>query len=375
MTMQWTFTVLIMNELSCERPAMNSQMKVKRVLCYMAVSLMFAVTARAGENMLTNPGFEEGELDWRTSFGGDLPKPPGMFRLHRGIKASGRFAAAIRKRAIDKPYADWWRFVPVEKDQGYRVTFSYRTNKTFKGEAVVMIHGCGLNYHRRRMPGTLSKWRTAQLYFTPKASGKVYLQLQNMGKGSIWYDDIVLEKMSPKEMSGKIIDTKPGENILSNPGFEQDFDANNSPDDWLEDFASYTADPPPGTFKWDFITRESGNYSVMIHKEPGEKRKAGWWRYFPVEKASYQLTFSYKTDPKFTGKATGFIHAVYKDKKPASELHTPLAVPSIDWKKVQLPFTSTGAGKISIQLLNNGAGSIWFDNVTLTKTSPLAVSD
>ncbi|MDO9464535.1 MAG: hypothetical protein Q7J67_04470 [bacterium] len=154
-------------------------------------------------------------------------------------------------------------------------------------------------------------------------------------------------------------------NLLSNPGFEEDKNSDNLPDDWNRDVGGGKKQPA-GTFKWDSTVKENGQYSVMVRKLAGKDLVARWFRYVLIEEGQeYQVSFSYKTDDNFSGKADVMVHGCGVNYRSYW-----LSTPSTEWKKGQLRFSPAKSGKIALYLQNSGTGTIWYDNVTLKELPP-----
>ena len=63
------------------------------------------------------------------------------------------------------------------------------------------------------------------------------------------------------------------EDLLTNPGFEEG--SGNQPVDWKAVVGGYEQyEPAVVIFKWDNEVKETGQYSVMVCRKPGEGRPA-----------------------------------------------------------------------------------------------------
>jgi len=158
---------------------------------------------------------------------------------------------------------------------------------------------------------------------------------------------------------------KASENLIFNPGFEEDMNLDGVPDGWRTNVQG-----EPASFKWDSSVKETGNYSVMVERKgPGLKGQARWYQFIPVEAGiEYQVSFSYKTGDDFSGKADvmvagcGVGYRSYWILRPSSEA-------AGGWKKLQFNFCPKESGKIGLYLQHRGKGRIWYDNIRLEKVS------
>lgn len=315
------------------------------------VILAAAFPAQAADNLVLNPGFESGNAaaqmpdNWMMAAGGTGQPPPESFQWDATVKESGERSVLLLKKPGQEQMVYWWQFIPLEKGRTYELSFAFKTSPDFTGKFAVLVHGCGLNYLRFWRADPAPEWTKGQLTFAPTESGKAYLNLENYGTGSVWFDNVSLSVMARDE-----------NNLLSNPGFEAEGA------DWKTDVGGGKT-VPPGTFKWDDQVKESGGRSIMVKRTAETRYIADWFRYVPVEKGQlYQFSISFKTTPDFAGKARVSVHGCG-----LNEESSWFDVPAAEWKKDVMMFTPTEDGQVCVSLINQGIGSLWLDNARLEK--------
>ncbi|MBU0478986.1 carbohydrate binding domain-containing protein [bacterium] len=159
-----------------------------------------------------------------------------------------------------------------------------------------------------------------------------------------------------------ITGVKASENLVSNPGFEEDIDGDNIPDGWL-----ISVQKGPAHLKRDSSVKKSGNYSVMIErKESDMEGQARYYQLVPVEAGKkYQVSLFYKLDEDFSGKADVMLNGCGINcrywwlSKTASEN-------AEGWKRLEFNFSPRKSGEITLLLQNRGTGTIWYDDISIT---------
>ncbi|MDO9464531.1 MAG: hypothetical protein Q7J67_04450 [bacterium] len=220
-------------------------------ILYMAVILMNPVNAQAGKNLLTNSGFEEKGKDWKKDGGRGQ-----IYKWDDKVKESDKYSVSVTREQGAKSVARWFRFVSVKRGEEYQLSFSYKVSDKFSGEADVLVDGCRVNEEscliRLPFPGEAISWQKQNFVFSPEKTGKICISLQNRGEGTIWYDNIVLEKAKPYEMT----------NLILNAGFEK-ATKNGLPAGGWWTYPSYI-DPKKAKVYVDTKNAHSGKASVKI---------------------------------------------------------------------------------------------------------------
>ncbi len=154
------------------------------------------------------------------------------------------------------------------------------------------------------------------------------------------------------------------ENLVSNPGFDKDVNADGIPDDWRHNSQKEAA-----VFKWDTTEKDTGGHAVMIDRVRGMKGCARWYQMIPVKAGvKYQISCSYKTGDNFLPKADIMIHGCGVNYKSEWILRSSSEAAG-GWKSIRFDFMPKQSGKIGLYLQHRGKGKIWYDNIRITKAA------
>jgi alpha-N-acetylglucosaminidase len=158
-------------------------------------------------NLLSNPGFEEGEEDSPAHWGTGFAHKDGVASRVRGISASGEFSGGLHV-SEEGGYANLYQDVEAKPGEAYRFSAKVKV----KGECRVSLH---VDFMRAQMewpqaafaqasvataPVGEADWTTVQGWFvTPEGTAKIRLYCRQEGVGSSWFDDLTLQKVPVEE--------------------------------------------------------------------------------------------------------------------------------------------------------------------------------
>ena len=174
---------------------MNPIIKKMAIAVAVVAIVWFSGVAVAGENLMPNSGFENRGKDWKHVSSGNGESPSRVFTWDDAVKESGKYSVKVTKRPGDEKMVYWYQQVKVKKGVEYKLSFSYKTTKDFTGKLAIMAHGCGVNYNRHWRSAPTPRWIRSELRFTPTETGSMYFNLENYGTGSVWFDNVTLEKV------------------------------------------------------------------------------------------------------------------------------------------------------------------------------------
>lgn len=134
-----------------------------------------------GENLIINPGFEDGKKGWLTH----TQKGVYIYTIDTEEKYKGKKSARVEGK--EKGWARWYQSIPVEKGAEYYFSIWVKSE------------GSGLIWLHQKAPEkvicfglTEGKWKE---YIVPKiiATGdRLTIFLRNFGTGSVWFDEVKL---------------------------------------------------------------------------------------------------------------------------------------------------------------------------------------
>ncbi|OGV38340.1 MAG: hypothetical protein A2020_08155 [Lentisphaerae bacterium GWF2_45_14] len=155
------------------------------------------------ENLLKNGDFENNLASWAKSFW----RPGGSVDLDNVETKNGKNSVRISNSAVTQ-YTLLQQQVPLKSNSKYRVSFfikasDVKSTEEKKGGAALLILNDGKNIFMSGPSGVgvytdgSFGWRNSEFEFeTKKLSGPTVLYLINSyAKGSVWFDDVVLEEL------------------------------------------------------------------------------------------------------------------------------------------------------------------------------------
>jgi hypothetical protein len=92
------------------------------VICVLAIALFVPLNA-AAQNLIQDPGFEEGGADWTFVNGAGVVEAPPGNPLCGNASHTGDWAAFVNRLGQDGPYGSVTQTVPTTVGQSYRVSF------------------------------------------------------------------------------------------------------------------------------------------------------------------------------------------------------------------------------------------------------------
>jgi hypothetical protein len=250
--------------------------------------------ARAAQNLLANPGFEEGGLfnptDWDTTVAG---VPTVLFYWDPDVKRSGSRSISIvnagdampvwhnwnqmildgqRFRGRDLELSVWVRSAQLT-GRGYVMLQVYRDTVTIEARRKGITRDearqqmgfkfaddpqLELGWARQYFSAELSDWTQQKVRcYVPPTANLIVIRCGIYGAGQVWFDDAQLVSEPAKAPPA----TPLGRNLLANPGFERPLD------DW--EFSM----PPTATamVERDSTVAHSGRASVLLtsQQKPG----------------------------------------------------------------------------------------------------------
>ena len=183
------------------------------IVVFTLAILLGSSAAQAAENLLSNGGFEAGIEAWRFGCLRGVSGNPYAPSTHAKValdaktfvegKQSARFASDLAHDKTD-PRAVLEQKIPKLPPGCYRLSVRYRIGaKPGEGFGLVIIDWTGTGTRQRRLsptPGKKPGWRDVQMVFRllpPARSWRVLLYLK--GKGTLWYDDARLVRISEQQ--------------------------------------------------------------------------------------------------------------------------------------------------------------------------------
>jgi len=168
-------------------------------------ALLLAVAAQNG--IIANPGFEDGTNGWsRVTYGAEP-----TITFDREFKHGG--TQSLRISSSDPTDTAIAQDVPVEPGRLYRFSAWVRTagldpkDAPVFGTIVAQAPGAGNIAAGANHQGD-TDWTIESTYFVAPAGGKVHLALfmfgWGKGTGTVWFDDVHLQELSPSQIPAKI---------------------------------------------------------------------------------------------------------------------------------------------------------------------------
>ena len=158
-------------------------------------------------NLLSNPGFEEGEGDNPAHWSTEFVHKGGVASRMKGISASGEFSARLHVPE-EGGYANLYQDMEAKPGEAY--CFSARVR--VRGKCRVSLH---VDFMRAQTewpqavfaqasvataPIDRTDWTTVRGWFvTPEGTARIRLYCRQEGIGSSWFDDLRLQKVPVEE--------------------------------------------------------------------------------------------------------------------------------------------------------------------------------
>jgi hypothetical protein len=161
----------------------------------MMILACLAVTAACGANILENGGFEVGGPTSAAGFSQHFFTGTYEFKVvTENVHSGGRCVA------ITAPETGWARWYTTDvfllKGAKYRLSCWVRSDGTEgKVSGNVWMVGCGANLQLAF--GLKPQWTQLSGEFSPTETGRAGLYLQNVGAGTVYFDDVDLEMTAP----------------------------------------------------------------------------------------------------------------------------------------------------------------------------------
>jgi hypothetical protein len=310
-------------------------------------------TAQAEEvmNLVGNPGFESGSTVpdvWSRGATGTWVWDNTV--SHSGTKSAKLVTANSTQIAFFNQ-----QYIAVQASQLYEFS-SYYKPQNVTGRAFILLawysapNATGfISQKLLDVDLSVSNWSKAVMREYAPANAQyahVGVHLRG-GAGTIWYDDVSLEKV--------IIETQVG-----NPGFEN---GGTAPDVWARGAAD--------TWVWDNTVSHSGSKSAKLITTNSTQLAFFNQQYIPVQASQLYDFSSYYKPQNVTGRAFMLL-AWYSAPNAAgfiSQKVLDVDLSSANWSKaVMRELAPVNAQYAHVGLhLRGGAGTIWYDDVSLDK--------
>jgi len=158
--------------------------------------------------------------------------------------------------------------------------------------------------------------------------------------------------------------------LVANPGFEKDEDANGIPDGWTFDLVPWSGSK--GTMDWDETQRRSGKRSAKIQQDNAKGRMAVKSLMIPVKpSAKYAFSGWMKTRFEKDGEPRAYFFFVgYKNGKLVRQLQNTMIVKATtDWTeyKLNVRFGANIDAIVINAVIAPGPGTIWIDDLSFSE--------
>jgi len=325
----------------------------------------------SGNNLLTNPGFEETTKKpdlpdgwmkdpWNTAGG----KP--TWKLDTTVAHSGKNSAYIKCPA--KSVGTWEQEVKIDPSKSYVLRVWVKGRNMSPNCHVI----CDRATRDRKRPlvSIYDTTRSATFDWTqitldrvkpqPNTEG-VLVNFVNRGPGEVWFDDAVLVEETTSVSAKPTAEPKAGEQVLKNPGFEEIVD--NLPAHWpTSNWAGV-----PMKFSIDSEVAHTGKYSARLDAEL--KARGVFYQDIPVKGGEVYTLRVWAKSKNLTGGAAIACDFAPVGAKPRYYLPLQKELGGTrDWTQVIMPdiVVPQGATKASISLIHS-RGTLWFDDVELIR--------
>lgn len=300
--------------------------------------LLGAAAWAAPENLIENPGFEDGMKPWRPR---TMENCGPNHEIDKQVKHSGDASGRVDKSGYY--YSD---YVPASEGDWFKGIFWAKVTQGTKAGCLIYFWDA-----KRKLAGydrgpvvDGEKW--AQYEFmarAPENAKFATLALTYRAEGSAWFDDAEMTRILSGETGL----------LVPNGGFE----------DGMEPWRPRTAQNSGPNHRIDTETKHGGQASARIDKQgyyysPDLQLPAG---------TKIQATFWAKVAPGKGGTCNFYVFR--KGQKPQRlELKT---VPPGDWSQVETSFiVPEGAERVTFAMNYTGGATAWFDDVELKEIAP-----
>lgn len=330
------------------------------------------------DNILMNPGFEEGE---GSSITGWINQAPNMYKKDETVFYSGKNSLKLSK--IDPSLHKFiYQRIPLQPDKRYQITFWAKCENVVAGP-----EGAGLNCYLESRgggfypPGLSGTFNWQKITLPMKKPFKIdpewsiiSLGFFRGAKGTAWIDDVQVEEISEAEVTVGQEITRKG-NLVLNENFEEDADNDGVPDNWLP--------PREGCGSWATDKVISGKHSIKIENNDASVNPLWQQKNIPIK-----VNQKYLCTINVMAKDFGQEYRFYVEAGPGEggwwTSSAKWEQTFTSWQKKNLKFTITKPTVTAIYLVFQikGKGTIWFDDVEIkpvteeekeAKESPLEI--
>jgi len=328
-------------------------------------ALLLLTSFGFGQNLLQNPGFEDGTGVYPDFWATYVQQGNPAFDWVTDIFHTG--AKSVRITHADSATSSFYQKVAVQPDFRYLVSGYIKTAAVdsganwWEGGAQLRIDGDVIGAWWDNMTGRLAgthDWTYVELEITTTSDADTIEVHCKLGEGlkiigTAWYDDISMEEIGPVGqwfVNGDFETEDPND-----PGW---------PFGWIRESNSGV------TFVWDNTISHGGSYSGKIENIVGSDNEGMWSQqtgpepYGWVDGAYYKVSGWIKTDTLVGGRGACLITAWDNHSVGGVELHG-----SNDWTYIEeiVMYNETGWYGIRCYSGTDGtiAGSAWFDDVNV----------
>ncbi len=208
---------------------------MKKTCCKLLVMLLLIVSALSllggcsGKAVLENAGFEEGEsgkiMGWKR-YNYQASANDDQERTSFTIEDGGVSGKCLVIRSKDTNDARVYQTVKVKKNSFYRIAVQVKTEDVESGNGV-NISAIDCMEYSDSVTGTTDGWQTLEVYVSTKTQASFDLSLclggyGNEAKGTVYFDDLTVEKVSSVPDGAKTISVEPkgsssGKSSLNTP--------------------------------------------------------------------------------------------------------------------------------------------------------------
>lgn len=168
-------------------------MIARNALCLLVVLLSAEALPAGRENLLKNPGAEEGETGWRPFY---LDRGGARVSIADGVAHAGQKAFRIAGR--DPCFAMWQQLAPVEAGRVYEFSAHVKLQDV-RGRALLHVVFRGAENRILEFVDLLPHSRTIDWFFAypavilvraPQGATRAEVNLCLQGSGAVWFDDV-----------------------------------------------------------------------------------------------------------------------------------------------------------------------------------------
>lgn len=182
-------------------------MNARNALVVLLVFLMGGAVLAGRENLLKNPGAEEGETGWRPFH---LNRGDARVSIADGVAHAGKKALCIASR--DRCFAMWQQFVPVEAGRVYEFSGHMKLDDV-QGRALLHVVFRDGENRVLEFVDLLPHSRTIDWFFAypavilvraPEKAARAEVNLCLQGSGTVWFDDVYFGPPPRGAIAGKV---------------------------------------------------------------------------------------------------------------------------------------------------------------------------